>query len=72
MQPQDLSDEQLGLVHSGAEPVYGRDKTKYYGLVCEGIAPWSQATNHGLRELIQSAQRKVQRGFRCTASDGDI
>jgi hypothetical protein len=39
MLPQELPDEALAAIHRGAEPLYFRDRPRYYNVVAPAVQP---------------------------------
>ena len=64
MMPSDLPDEMLDAVHAGADPLFFKDRPRYYTLVAEALAGWSTATNSAVKSLVRDAQASGDRAAR--------
>jgi hypothetical protein len=60
MRPAELDNEQLTAVHSGADPIFFRDRPAYYAHIAETIAGWNEATLAMVRAAVKDAQYKVR------------
>jgi hypothetical protein len=61
MRVEELSDEQLDMIHRGAEAIHGPDRRAYYGFVADLLDGCALPTNHGIRDIVQTAQGRVFR-----------
>jgi hypothetical protein len=61
MRVEELTDEQLDIVHRGADPIQAIDRRAYYGHVADLLDGCALPTNHGIRDIVQTAQGRVFR-----------
>ena len=61
MQPQDLSDELLTLIHNGAAPLDRRDHRAYYNYITVWLDESTLLTPRDLVDVIKEVQGKLLR-----------